>query len=144
MKPVAAARSKARRFTLQALYQMQLTGDSATTVEEQFLNDHEMKRVDTAYFHDLLSGIAARQEELLEKIVPVLDRELKEIDPVEKAILLIGSFELADRIDIPYRVVINESVELAKQFGAEESFKYVNSILDKLARQYRQVEMGRR
>ncbi len=144
MKPVAAARSKARRFTLQALYQMQLTGDSARTVEEQFLADHDMKRVDTAYFHDLLSGIAAREEYLLETIVPVLDRTLEEIDPVEKAILLIGSFEMADRIDIPYRVVINESVELAKLFGAEESFKYINSILDSLARQFRQVEMGRR
>ena len=144
MKPVPAARSKARRFTLQALYQIQLTGDSATTVEEQFLSDHEMKRVDTDYFHDLLLGISIAEEELLEAIVPQLDRPLKEIDPVERAVMLIGSFELRSRIEIPYKVVINESVELAKQFGAEDSYKYINSILDKLAQQYRQIELRNR
>jgi N utilization substance protein B len=144
MKPIAAARSKARRFTLQALYQMQLTGDSASVVEQQFLNDHEMKRVDTTYFHEVLSGIAAGQDSLLETITPHLDRDLSEIDPVEKAVLLIGAYELKERIDIPYKVVINESVELAKQFGATDSFKYVNSILDQLAKLYRSVELTRR
>ena len=144
MKPIAAARSKARRFTLQALYQMQLTGDSASVVEQQFLSDHEMKRVDTTYFHEVLSGIAAEQDSLLEVITPHLDRDLSEIDPVEKAVLLIGAYELKERIDIPYKVVINESVELAKQFGATDSFKYVNSILDQLAKLYRSVELSRR
>jgi N utilization substance protein B len=144
MKPIAAARSKARRFTLQALYQMQLTGDSASVVEQQFLNDHEMKRVDTTYFHEVLSGIAAGQDSLLETITPHLDRDLSEIDPVEKAVLLIGAYELKERIDIPYKVVINESVELAKQFGATDSFKYVNSILDQLAKSYRSAELTRR
>jgi transcription antitermination protein NusB len=144
MKSVAASRRKARRFTLQALYQMQLTGDSASVVEQQFLCDHDMKRVDTAYFHELLAGIADREEALLESIRPKLDRDMKTIDPVEKAILLIGSFELMDRIDIPYKVVINEAIELAKLFGASESFKYVNSILDQLAKHYRQVEAGQR
>lgn len=143
MKPVAAARSKARRFTLQALYQMQLTGDSASTVEQQFLSDHEMKRVDTTYFHEVLTGIAARQDDLLETITPYLDRDLSEIDPVEKAVLLIGAYELKERIDIPYKVVINESIELAKQFGATDSYKYVNSILDQLAKLYRSVELKR-
>ena len=144
MKSIAAARSKARRFTLQALYQMQLTGDSASTVEQQFLSDHEMKRVDTTYFHEVLSGIAAGQDSLLETITPHLDRDLSETDPVEKAVLLIGAYELKERIDIPYKVVINESVELAKQFGATDSFKYVNSILDQLAKLYRSVELNRR
>ncbi|MCZ6500946.1 MAG: transcription antitermination factor NusB [Gammaproteobacteria bacterium] len=139
MKSIAA-RKKARRFTLQALYQMQLTGDSASVVEQQFLCDHDMKRVDTTYFHELLQGIAAQEDTLLETIKPTLDRDLKEIDPVEKAILLIGGFELMERIDVPYKVVINEAVELAKLFGASESFKYVNSILDQLAKQYRQVD----
>ena len=140
MKSVAAARRKARRFTLQALYQMQFTGDSASVVEQQFLCDHDMKRVDTTYFHELLSGIASQQEILLEAIKPKLDRDLKEIDPVEKAILLIGGFELMERIDVPYKVVIDEGVELAKLFGASGSFKYVNSILDQLAKQYRQID----
>ena len=126
---------------MQALYQMQLTGDSAAEVERQFREDNDMKRVDTNYFHELLSGVAAKQEELLETIEPKLDRKLDEIDPIEKAILLIGTFELVERIDLPYRVVINESVELAKQFGASESFKYVNSILDQQAKAFRQAEI---
>jgi transcription antitermination protein NusB len=141
MKPSAAARSRARRFTMQALYQMQLTGDSAAEIERQFLEDNDMKRVDTTYFHELLSGVAAKQEELLESIEPKLDRKMDEIDPVEKAILLIGTFELIERIDLPYRVVINESIELAKLFGASESFKYINSILDQQAREFRQPEL---
>ena len=119
---------------------MQFTGDSASVVEQQFLCDHDMKRVDTTYFHELLSGIASQQEILLEAIKPKLDRDLKEIDPVEKAILLIGGFELMERIDVPYKVVIDEGVELAKLFGASGSFKYVNSILDQLAKQYRQID----
>ena len=126
---------------MQALYQMQLTGDSAAEVERQFREDNNMKRVDTTYFHELLSGVAAKQEELLETIEPKLDRKLDEIDPIEKAILLIGTFELIERIDLPYRVVINESIELAKQFGASESFKYVNSILDQQAKEFRQTEL---
>lgn len=126
---------------MQALYQMQLTGDSAAEVERQFREDNNMKRVDTTYFHELLSGIAAKKPELLECIGTKLDRDISEIDPVEKAILLIGTFELMERIDLPYRVVINESIELAKLFGASESFKYVNSILDLQAKEYRQAEI---
>ena len=127
-------------MTLQACYQMQFTGDSASVVEQQFLCDHDMKRVDTTYFHELLVGIVAQEDALLEAIKPKLDRDLKEIDPVEKAILLIGGFELMQRIDVPYKVVIDEGVELAKLFGASGSFKYVNSILDQLAKQYRQID----
>ena len=126
---------------MQALYQMQLTGDSAAEVERQFLEDNNMKRVDTTYFHELLSGVAAKESELLETIVPKLDRAVDELDPIEKAILLIGTFELMERIDLPYRVVINESIEMAKQFGASESFKYVNSILDQQAKEFRQAEL---
>ena len=140
MKPTTAARRKARRFALQALYQMELTGDSASVVEQQFLCDHDMKRVDTAYLHELLVGIAAQEDALLEVIKAKLDRDISEINPVEKAILLIGCFELSERIDVPYKVVINEAIELAKLFGASESFKYVNSILDQLAVKYREVE----
>jgi len=141
MKPNVAARSKARRFTLQALYQMQMTQDSAAEVERQFREDNDMKRVDTTYFHELLSGISAKKVELLEAITPVLDRDIKEIDPVEKAILLIGTFELMERIDLPYKVVISESVELAKLFGASESYKYINSILDQQAKELRKSEL---
>ena len=135
-----AARSKARRFTLQALYQIQLTGQGAGEVEQQFRDDHDMKRVDTDYFHDLLSGIQRVQATLWETIDPLLDRKRDELDPVEKAVLLLGTFELQERIDVPYRVVINESIELARMFGASESHKFVNSILERVAKESRQAE----
>ena len=135
-----AARGRARRFALQALYQMQLSGCSAREVEAQFRQDFDMKRVDRAYLHDLLVGIEANREALVEAFSPRLDRAEQELDPVERAVLLLGTFELVHRIDVPYRVVINENVELAKQFGASESHKLINSVLDALAGQYRPVE----
>lgn len=139
-KGTPAARGKARRFALQALYQMKLTGCGAAEVERQFLQDHEMKRVDTEYLHELLEGISTNNDALLVLIASKLDRKLDELDPVELAALLISSFELVHRIDIPYRVAINEGVELAKQFGAAESHKLVNSVLDEIARHCRQPE----
>ena len=138
-----SSRSKARRFALQALYQIQLSGCSAAAAEQQFLDDHDMKRVDVEYFHSVLAGTSEHRDELVSLITPTLDRPFKELDPVEKAILYIGSFELLYRIDVPYRVVINEAIELARQFGATESHKYVNSILDRLARAHRPHEQGR-
>jgi N utilization substance protein B len=138
-----ASRSKARRFALQALYQIQLTGCSAATAEQQFLDDHEMKRVDVEYLHALLAGTSENRDELISLITPTLDRAFTALDPIEKAILYIGCFELVHRIDVPYRVVINEAIELARQFGATESHKYVNSILDRLAKTHRPHEQGR-
>ena len=139
-KPTPAARSRARRFALQALYQMQLSGCSAADVESQFRQDFDMKRVDTAYLHDLLTGIDEERVALVDTFVPELDRPEAELGPVERAVLLIGTFELLHRIDIPFRVVINENVELAKQFGGSESHRLVNSVLDAVARQHRTVE----
>ena len=139
-KPTPASRSKARRFALQALYQMQLNGGAAMDVYAQFAVEHDLKRVDTQYFSELLLGIDANRPELLEKIAKKLDRDLKELDPIERAALLIGSYELAHRIELPYRVAINEGVELAKQFGGAESHKLVNSVLDALARELREIE----
>ncbi|MBD3646843.1 MAG: transcription antitermination factor NusB [Pseudomonadales bacterium] len=136
-----AARSKARTFALQGLYQMQLSGCSATDVEREYREDHDMKRVDLDYFHDLMVGVAKHRKELDDLIAPKLDRQLDELDPVESAILHIGCFELVHRIDIPFRVVINEAVELAHRFGASESHKFVNSVLDALAREHRVVEL---
>jgi len=135
-----AARSRARRFALQALYQMQLSGCSAAEVEKQFLQDYEMKRVDTDYLHDLLVGIEANRQELTEIFSAKLDRTADELDPIERAVLWIGTFELAHRIDVPFKVSIDESVELAKQFGAAESHRLVNSVLDVLAKELRTVE----
>lgn len=139
-KTTPAARSRARRFALQALYQMQLTGCSAREVETQFREDYDMKRVDTNYLHDLLAGIDKHKAALDTEVAPRLDRKMDELGAVERAALWIGAFEIVHRIDIPFRVAINEGVELAKQFGAAESHRMVNSVLDALAKAHRSVE----
>ena len=143
IKNSPAARSKARRFVLQALYQMHMTGTTAAEVETQFRQDHDMKRVDTEYLHDVLIGIAKNRSELIAQVTPQLDRKFEELDPVETAALKIGAFELMHRVDVPYRVVINEGVELVKQFGASESHKLVNTVLDSLAKIHREAEYAR-
>ena len=140
MKPIAAARSRSRQFLVQALYQAQLTGTEFALVIEPFTKEHNMKRADMDYFKDVLRGIANDQEKLVALIISKADRPFDELDPVEKGILMMGAFELCSRIDVPYRVVINEGVELAKSFGATDSYKYVNSILDSLAKELRQAE----
>lgn len=127
------ARSLARERVLQALYQWQLAGDSIQTIEDQFLTEQDMRRADVPYFKKLLHGIPSKINFLNEKITPFLDRQTEQLDPIEHAILHIGCYELY-YCDIPWRVAINESVELAKKFGAEQSYKYVNGILDKVAR----------
>lgn len=134
------ARRKARRFALQALYQWQLAGGALTDIEAHFLAVNDMKKVDRNYFHDLLHGVPARVDELDATLAPLLDRKVQELSQVEKVILRIGAFELFERQDVPWRVVINEGIELAKVFGAEESFKYVNGVLDRLSRDARQAE----
>lgn len=139
-----SARRKARRFALQALYQWQLAGADLSEIELQFRADNDMKKVDREYFHALLHGVPALVDELDGALQPVLDRKVKELSQVEKAILRIGVFELLHRPDVPYRVVVNEGIELAKLFGAEESFKYVNGVLDKIARKHRRLEQAPR
>ena len=129
--PGIAQRRKARRLIMQALYQWQLSGGELTEIEAQFRAEF-IGKTDWDYFHEVFTAIPNQAVELQELLVPHLDREFKALDPVEKAILLIGTFELKNRIEIPYRVVINESIELAKSFGATESHKYINGILDKL------------
>lgn len=136
-----SARRKARRFALQALYQWQLAGHPMHEIEAQFRAQNDMKKVDLQYFHDLLHGVPGRLEELDALIAPALDRKVQELSQVEKVILRLGAFELLARLDVPYRVVINEGIELAKLFGADDSFKYVNGVLDKVARKCRQVEI---
>ena len=119
---------------MQALYQMSMTGDSAGVAVAQFRAEQDMAHADITYFEELLLGIDIKRADLLQSIGSVADRPVSELDPVEKAILLIGTYELQHRLDVPFRVVINEAVELAKQFGASESYRFVNSILDVLAR----------
>ena len=139
-----AARRKARRFALQALYGWQLTANELADIEAQYLRDNDMRKVDRQYFHDLLHGVPGQLDEIDEALAPALDRKLAELTQVEKAVLRIAAFELLARQDIPVRVVINEGIELAKAFGAEDSFKYVNGVLDKVARVHRKVEFAAR
>ena len=133
--PSSGPRSRARRAALQAIYQWQMTAQEPETIAAQFRQDKSWKRIDDALFTSLLDGVGASADALDEVIAPVLDRPVAQLDAIERAILRMGAFELMHRKDIPWRVVINECVELAREFGAEQSHKYVNGILDKIARQ---------
>jgi N utilization substance protein B len=135
-------RRSARSFALQALYQWQISGNSITDIEQQFRMDNDMSGTDLALFSELLHGVPANAGDLDRAYEPFLDRALTDLDPIELAVLRIGSFELVHRIVVPYKVVINESVELAKVFGATESHKYVNGVLDKLAARVRMTEIN--
>ncbi|MCZ6618831.1 MAG: transcription antitermination factor NusB [Gammaproteobacteria bacterium] len=127
------ARRHARRVLVQAVYQWQMTDADTRAVEQQFEEDGRLAKVDREFFRELLGGVLHGSDQLDACFQPYLDRKLKELDKVELALLRLGTFELKERIDVPFRVVIDEYVELAKTFGAEESHKYINGILDKLS-----------
>lgn len=148
------ARSAARQLTMQALYQWQLSGTEMRQVEvhiraampDDGLEEHEditrvVQIADLAYFHEIVQAIPLHQTTLDSSFSPFLDRKIQDLDPIELAILRLGAYELSQRLDVPYRVVINEAVELAKRFGGTDSHKYINGILDKLAQTVRQVEI---
>lgn len=134
-------RSKARSIAVQAVYQWQLAGQSIPEIIQQFRLQHSSKKVDLDYFQDLLRGVTNQLSRLDAALAPHLDRSIASVDPVERAVLRIACYELADHPEIPYRVVINEAVELAKLFGAEQGHKYVNGVLDKTAKALRPLEM---
>ncbi len=138
---MSRARSLARQRALQALYQWQMTGQDLADIDKQFMDEQDMKKVEIKYFQELLHQIPKCLNELDAISSDLLDRGIEQVDPIERAILRIGIYELKHRIDIPYRVVINESVELAKIFGAEQGHKYINGILDKVAQQERAIEV---
>jgi len=137
-------RRSARSFALQALYQWSMAGQDASEIEAQFRVDNDMGSTDVPLFSELLRGVTSGSRELDEAYRPFLDRPLSDLDPVELNVLRIGAYELIHRLAVPYRVAINESVELAKIFGATESHKYVNGILDKLAQRVRATEVRAR
>jgi N utilization substance protein B len=136
-----ATRRVARTLAMQALYQWGMAGQSLNEIEAQFRVDNDFSGVDGPYFHEILVGVATQKTELDELIEPCLDRPLAELDPVELAILRLSTFELQSRVDVPYRVVINEGIELAKVFGATDGHKFVNGVLDKLAPRLREAEV---
>ena len=135
-------RRGARELALQALYSMHMNGASAVEVQAQFLADQDFKNADKRMFGQLLRGVAAQTESLDSMIEQHLDRKLTELDPIELAVLRLGAFELTDSVAVPFRVVINECIELGKVFGATDGHKYVNGILDKLAIEHRAVEIA--
>lgn len=138
---MSRARSRARQRAMQALYQWQIGGQDLADIEAQFLADQDMEGCDLDYFRELLHKTPAHLDVLDAAISPHLDRSVEQVDPVERAILRLGAYELKFRIDIPYRVAINEAVELAKRFGAEQSHRYINGVLDKVAQDLRKVEV---
>lgn len=127
---------------MQALYQWDLNDSDLRDIETQFLETQEMGRVDIAYFTELLHGVPAHVAKLDTAITACLDRALDDLDPIERAICRIGAYELHERHDIPVRVIINESVEIAQKFGAEQGHRFVNGVMDKLAHQCRAMELG--
>ena len=138
---LAAERRKARHYGMQALYQWYMAGASLTDIEAEFRAEYDFGHVDLEYFQALLHGVPGCVDELEAIFEPLLDRRLEELDPIEHTLLRMGMFELSHRIDVPYKVVINESVSLAKKFGATDGHKYINGVLDKAARQLRKVEV---
>jgi N utilization substance protein B len=138
---MSKAKHNARRRAVQALYSWRMTGNDLSDVELLYLSEQDMSKANINYFKELLHQAPKLGNEFEAVIKPLLDRKLEEVDPVELAILEIAYYELVKRLDIPYRVVINESVELAKVFGAEESYKFINGIVDKLAGLCRKVEV---
>lgn len=135
------ARTRARELLLQALYQQQIAGHDSDELLQQFHEQTAYARVDQVFFDEALAAICSSQADLEKALAPLIDRPIEQLDPVEKGILLIGVFELQSKADVPYRVVINEGVNLAKRFGALDGHKYINACLDKAARDLRSAEV---
>jgi N utilization substance protein B len=138
---MSQARTNARKAAVQALYQWQMTGQNLSEIERQFLEEERLKDAQKSYFTELFYGVPKNLEQLDLALSEFVDRPVDSVDPVERAILRIGTYELLHRLDMPYRVILNESINLAKYFGADGSHRYVNGILDKIAQQQRAVEI---
>jgi transcription antitermination protein NusB len=138
---MSIARTNARKAAVQALYQWQMTGQNLGQIEQQFLDEDWLKDVQKSYFNELLHGVPTNLDTIDQALSEFVDRPVDVIDPVERAILRLGAYELLYRLNMPYRVVINESINLAKCFGADGSHKYINGILDKIAQHTRAVEI---
>jgi N utilization substance protein B len=136
-------RRRAREFALQGLYQWQLSGNEVPAIEAHLSGVSGFEKMDRELFDLLLKGAIGHAPELESIIAPQLDRPYAELSPIERAILLLATFELKQHIEAPYKVVINEAIELAKSYGGTDGHKYVNGVLDKLAAQIRPDEAGR-
>ena len=137
-----AARHRARELALQALYQWQLSGYDATNSEARFRAQNHMGKADTGYFHELYKGVTSDPATLDALLEPHIGRPVKDVDAIALCILRMACWELSERMDIPYKVALNEAVDLAKRFGATDAHKFVNGSLDKLAAELRAIEVA--
>lgn len=138
-----AARRGAREFALKALYEWLIAANDMRDIRASLAEDEGFDGIDAAYFRQLVEGVVAQRERLDAALAPMLDRRPEALSPVEHGILLVGAYELANADDVPYRVVINEAVELAKAYGGTDGHKYVNGVLDRLAASLRPAERAR-
>lgn len=136
-----SSRRRSREFALQGLYQWQLAHTDPATIARDLAEARGFARVDAEYFHALLEGTIAHAAELERELTSCIDRRFDELSPVERSILLLAGYELTRRPEVPYRVVINEAIELAKEYGGTAGHKYVNGVLDKLAARVRPLEV---
>ncbi|NBB12331.1 transcription antitermination factor NusB [Pseudomonas sp. SLFW] len=134
-------RRAARQLATQALYQLHMAKQSLNEIEAQFRVDNDFSDVDGAYFREILHGVPTKKDQIDTALAPCLDLSIDELDPVELAVLRLSTWELMERIDVPYRVVINEGIELAKVYGSTDGHKFVNGVLDKLAPRLREAEV---
>jgi N utilization substance protein B len=139
---MSQAKTKARQCAVQALYQWQLSGNSLQRIETYFLEEELLKGAQKSYFGEIFHGVPQQLAVIDAALAEFVDRPVDRIDPVERAILRIGVYELFNRLETPYKVIINEGVNLAKHFGAEGSHKYINGILDKVSQKVRSVEIA--
>src|SRR5688572_17681237 len=142
MQTLPAQRSKARHYAMQALYQWSVSQNPLNVIEAEFHTDNDMTVVDTDYFHELVHQVPAQLATVETDFLPyVTDMALHELDPITLALLRLATYELRFRPDVPYKVVINESLRLAKKFGATDSYKFINGVLDKVAARLRSAEV---
>ena len=138
---MSSAKTNARKCAVQALYQWQMTGESLSRIEMNFLEEERLKGAQKNYFKEIFYGVPKQLNAIDEALAEFVDRPVEKIDPVERAILRISVYELINRLETPYKVIINEGVNLAKCFGADGSHKYVNGVLDKVSQKKRAVEI---
>ena len=140
---MSRSRTKARHCVVQALYQWQMTGNDVNEIYEQFVSERNMAKVNVAYFKEMLQGVTTHLGDIDAYLLECMDRSIGEVDDVERAVLRMGCYELLFKLDVPYRVAINEALEAAKLFGAEQGYKFVNGVMDKLAQKLRPIEVGK-
>jgi transcription antitermination protein NusB len=136
-----AERHNARHYAVQAMYQWQIAGAPLADIEQEFIAHHIDKNLDMDYFKELVHGIPANLDDIDNAIKPCITRSITVIDPVELAVLRLATYELLKRPDVPYRVIINEALQLTKKFGSVDGYKFVNGVLDKIAKTHRAVEI---